>query len=219
MVHYQLKKTEHQYKDNGARPVKGVVSANIKRGKEPQSLVTVLWTGEAQNADKDKLAFRALLDALNIKVIEKLREEIGGMYSGGLNGSIQKRPYGHYSVSASIPCGPENVDKLTNALFDIIKDAQGGKIPQSDLDKVKETLKKQYKVRMQENDPWLDNLSQAFIDQTNPEEILTYEQRVDALTLQDLQKVAQKYLDMNNYVKAVLYPEGYNVQEGVKKAF
>ena len=212
-------KTEHQYKDNGARPVKGVVSANIKRGKEPQSLVTVLWTGEAQNADKDKLAFRALLDALNIKVIEKLREEIGGMYSGGLNGSIQKRPYGHYSVSASIPCGPENVDKLTNALFDIIKDAQGGKIPQSDLDKVKETLKKQYKVRMQENDPWLDNLSQAFIDQTNPEEILTYEQRVDALTLQDLQKVAQKYLDMNNYVKAVLYPEGYNVQEGVKKAF
>ena len=212
-------KTEHQFKDNGARPVKGVVDANIKKGKEPQSLVTVLWTGETDYNNNEKLAFRALIDALNIKVVEKLREELGGMYSGGLNGSIQKRPYVHYSVSASIPCGPENVDKLTNALFDIIKNAQDGKIPQTDLDKVKETLKKQYKVSIQENEPWLDNLSQAYIDQNNPEDILNYEQRVDALTLQDLQKAAQKFLDMKNYVKAVLYPEGYNVQEGVKKTF
>ena len=212
-------KTEHQFKDNGARPVKGVVDANIKKGKEPQSLVTVLWTGETEYNSNEKLAFKALIDALNIKVIEKLREELGGMYSGGLNGSIQKRPYVNYSVSASIPCGPENVDKLTNALFDIIKNAQDGKIPQTDLDKVKETLKKQYRVSIQENDPWLENLSQAYIDQTNPEEILSYEQRVNALTLQDLQKAAQKFLDMKNYVKAVLYPEGYNIQEGVKKTF
>jgi zinc protease len=212
-------KTEHQFKDNGTRPVKGVVDANIKKGKEPQSLVTVLWTGETEYNSNEKLAFKALIDALNIKVIEKLREELGGMYSGGLNGSIQKRPYVNYSISASIPCGPENVDKLTNALFDIIKNAQDGKIPQTDLDKVKETLKKQYRVSIQENDPWLENLSQAYIDQTNPEEILNYEQRVNALTLQDLQKAAQKFFDMKNYVKAVLYPEGYNVQEGVKKTF
>jgi zinc protease len=211
--------TEHQFKDNGVRPVRGVVEANIKKGKEPQSLVTVLWTGETQYNRDENLAFRALIDALNIKVIEKLREELGGMYSGGLSGAVQKRPYVHYSISASIPCGPENVDKLTNALFDIIKNAQDGKIPQTDLDKVKETLKKQYKVNIQENEAWLNNLSQAFIDQNNPEDILTYEQRVDALTLQDLQKAAQKFFDMKNYVKAVLYPENFNVQEGVKKTF
>jgi zinc protease len=208
-------KTEHQFKDNGVRPVRGVVDASIKRGKDPKSLVSVVWTGDTQYNTEEKLAFRALIDALNIKVIEKLREELGGMYSGGLGGAIQKRPYVHYSISASIPCGPENVAKLTNALFDIIKNAQEGKTPQTDLDKVKETLKKQYKVSIQENDAWLQNLSQAFIDQTNPEDILTYEKRVDALTLQDLQKAAQKFFDMKNYVKAVLYPEGYNV----KKAF
>ncbi|MGZ3951980.1 MAG: insulinase family protein, partial [Flavisolibacter sp.] len=212
-------KTEHLFKDNGVRPVRGVVDANIKKGKDPKSVVTVLWTGDTQYSSEEKLALKALVDALNIKVIEKLREELGGMYSGGLNGSIQKRPYVHYSISATIPCGPENVDKLTNALFDIVKNAQEGKTPQGDLDKVKETLKKQYKVSIQENDAWLESLSQAFIDQNNPEDILTYEKRVDALTLQDLQKAAQKFLDMKNYVKAVLYPENFNVQEGAKKAF
>ncbi len=209
----------HQFKDNGVRPVRGVIDANIKKGKEPQSIVTVLWTGETKYSREESLALKALIDALNIKVIEKLREELGGMYSGGLNGSIQKRPYVHYSISASIPCGPENAEKLTNALFDIIKNAQDGKMEQKDLDKVKETWKKQYEVSLQENNAWLNNLSQAFIDQNNPENILNYEQRVNALTLQDLQKAAQKFFDMKNYVKAVLYPENFNVQEGVKKTF
>jgi zinc protease len=50
--------------------------------------------------------------------------------------------------------------------------------------------------------------------------MLDYEKRVDALTLDDLQKAAQKYFDMKNYVRAVLYPENSDVQGGViKKTF
>jgi zinc protease len=212
------KTTEHMFKDNGARPVKGVVEANIKKGKDPKSIVTVIWSGETTYNREEVLAFRALIDALNIKVIEKLREEMSGMYSGGLNGAIQKRPYVHYTISAAIPCGPENVDKLTAALFDIIKNAQQNGIEQKDLDKVKETWKKQYHVSLQSNDAWLDNLSNAFIDQNNPENILTYEQKVDALTTKDLQDAAKKFLTMNNYVKAVLYPENATIPE-TKKGF
>ena len=213
------KQEEHKYKDNGARPVQGTVLANIKKGKESQSLISVIWTGETQYSREENMALKALIDALNIKIVEKLREEMSGMYSGGLSGSIEKRPYVHYTISASIPCGPENVEKLTAALFDIIKDAQEKGIDQKDLDKVKETWKKQYHVSLQNNEAWLSNLSTAFIDQNNPENILDYEQKVDALTIQDLQKAAQKFLSTKNYIKVVLYPESANVEEGIKKAF
>jgi zinc protease len=120
---------------------------------------------------------------------------------------------------ANIPCGPENVDKLTAALFDIIKRAQDKGVEQTDLDKVKETWRKKYRENLQKNEAWLDNLSTAFIDQNNPENILDYEQKVNALTVQDLQKAAQKFLSTSNYIKAVLYPENANVEEGVKRAF
>jgi zinc protease len=213
------KPEEHKYKDNGARPVKGTVMANIKKGKESQSFIKLMWTGETQYSREENMSFKALIDALNIKIVEKLREEMSGMYSGGLNGSIQKRPYVHYTINASIPCGPENVEKLTAALFDIIKNAQEKGIDQKDLDKVKETWKKQYRVSLQNNEAWLSNLSNAFIDQNNPENILDYEQKVDALTVQDLQKAAQKFLSTTSYIKAVLYPESANIEEGVKKAF
>lgn len=212
------KPVAHMFKDNGARPVSGVVEANIKKGKDPKSLVTVLWSGETEYNREERMAFSALIEALNIKVIEKLREELSGMYSGGLNGSIQKRPYVHYSVSATIPCGPENVNKLTAALFDIVKNAQENGVDPKDLDKVKETWKKKYRESLQSNDAWLDNLSRSFIDQTSPENILDYEQKVDALTAQDLQKAAKKFLKMSNYIKIVLYPENATIEEP-KKAF
>ncbi|MGN6165403.1 MAG: M16 family metallopeptidase [Flavisolibacter sp.] len=211
--------TDHEYKDLGIRPVKGVVEANIKKGKDAKSLINIFWSGETQYSREESIALKALIDVLNIKIIEKLREELGGMYSGGLGGSITKRPYVHYTVSANIPTGPESVDKLTNALFNIIKDAQQNGVDQKDLDKVKETWKKHYQTQLQENNFWLSSLSQAFIDQNDPENILDYEQKVDALTVADLQKAAQKFLPMNNYVKAVLYPENAEVPGGVKKTF
>jgi zinc protease len=104
-------------------------------------------------------------------------------------------------------------------LLTIVKNAQQKGVDQKDLDKIKETWKKHYRSQLQENNYWLDNLSRAFIDQENPENILDYEQKVDQLTVADLQKAAQKFLDMNNYVKAVLYPENANVPGGVKKTF
>jgi zinc protease len=158
----------------------------------------------------------ALIEVLNIKVIEKLREEMSGIYGGGFYGSIQKRPYVHYNIGAQVPCGPENVEKLTNALTVIIKDVQEKGVEQKDLDKVKETWKKQYHVNLQSNDYWLSALSNAWIDQSDPQGILDYEKRVDAVKAEDLQKVAKKFLTLNNMVKAVLYPESSNITPGVR---
>src|SRR5262249_105248 len=144
---------------NGVRLVNGVVEANIKKGKDPKSTISLVWEGETQYSREESLALRALIEALNIKIIEKLREDMSGIYTGGISGSIQKRPYVHYTIAADLPCGPENVTKLTTALFDLIKNAQENGVEQKDLDKVKENWKKQYQENLQSNEAWLSNLS------------------------------------------------------------
>jgi zinc protease len=165
------------------------------------------------------LKLAALIEAINIKIIEKLREEMSGIYGGGLSGAIQKRPYVHYTVSANIPCGPENVAKLTDSLMTIIKTIQEKGVEQKDLDKVKETWKKQYHVGLQSNDFWLNSLSLGWINRENPENILNYEEKVNALTVKDLQEAAQQFLPLDKAVKAVLYPENVKIPEEPKKGF
>jgi len=199
-------KKENTFKDNNIRPVKGIVNAAIKKGKDPKSTISLTFTGETDYTPEEDIALRAMMEVLNFKVIEKLREEMGGIYGGGFSGGIAKRPYGSYTIRASVPCGPENVEKLTAGLMEIIKSTQQN-IDQKDLDKVKQNWKKQNEVNLQSNSFWLRTLSHAWIERNNPEDILLFADRVEKLTTADLQKAAQKYLDLNNYVKVVLYPE------------
>ena len=116
--------TAHNFKDNGVRPVKGVVEANIKKGKEAKSMINLFWSGETEYSTKESMTLRALVEVLNIQITEKLREEMCGMYSGGLQGGMQKRPYAHYEVMAVIPTGPDKVEKLSAALMELITTAR-----------------------------------------------------------------------------------------------
>ena len=198
---------ENKFTDVGLRPVKGVVEAVVNKGQAKQSIVNVIFNGEVPYSIDAKRELQALMDVMNIKIIEKLREEMSGIYGGGMSGTLTNRPYNNYSIRISFPCGPENVDKLIAALFDLIKTAKEKGIDPKDLDKVKETLKKQEEDQRKQNDYWMLGLSHAFIEHDDPMSMLDYPKKVDALTVQELQKIAIKYFDMKNYVKAVLNPE------------
>lgn len=206
---------ENKYTDVNARLVQGYTDIALKRGKDPKAVINLIFEGETTYNRDNRLHLAALLEALNIEIIEKLREEMSGMYGGGMGGAISKRPYEHYSIRASIPCGPENVEKLTNALLEIINNAREKGIAQKDLDKVKQTWKKQYHVNLQRNEYWMETLSNAFINNDNLENVLDYEAKVDAITVADLQRAAKQYLTTNNMVKAVMYPENAAVKEHV----
>lgn len=198
---------EINFKDVGLRPVKGAVEAFVYKGSAKQSRVNIIFSGEAKYSLDERLKLSALTEVLNIKIIETLREQMSGIYGGGMSGSLSNRPYNNYNISIGFPCGPENVAKLTAALFTILEDAKEKGIEQKDLDKVKETLKKQDQDRIKQNDYWLDALTKAFIEKDDPMWHLQYLNKVDALTTGELQKLAKKYFDMTNYIKAVLNPE------------
>ena len=201
------KPKENKFTDVGLRPVKGIVEVVVKKGAAKQSYVSILFTGEATYSKDEELKINMLADVLNIRIIEQLREKMSGIYGGGMRATINKRPYGNYNITASFPCGPENEVKLIAALFGIINDAREKGIDQKDLDKVKETLRKKNEDNMKTNDYWLENLSYAFIESYDPAWLLTYDAKVNAITTADLKQAANKYFNMNNYIKAILNPE------------
>jgi zinc protease len=195
------------FKDPGLRPVKGVVKKEVKKGTEPKSFIRIFWNGEAPYSDAEQLKLQALTEVLNIKLIESLREDLGGIYGGGMYGNMNKYPYNSYSIGLSLPCGPENVDKLiTAAIAEIDKIKKDGPA-EADLNKVKETWKQQYDVNMKDNAFWARQILQSIELGSNPAGILSYEKRIAALTPADLKATANRYFDMKNQVQIVLNPE------------
>ncbi len=195
------------FKDLGVRPVKGVVKKSIKKGNEPKSFISIAFTGEAPYGDNDQLKLQALIELMNIKLIETLREELSGIYGGGMSGNLTKNPYNNYTINVSLPCGPENVDKLIKATFEEIEKVKDKGPSEADLNKVKETFEKQYLEDLKDNGYWLTRLQRSGELNSNTADILTVSTRMKALTTKDVQDAAKKYFNVNNYFQAVLYPE------------
>ena len=124
-------------------------------------------------------------------------------------GYILKRPYQHYFISTSFPCGPENTDKLTQLLFGIIRRIKEKGCDQADLDKVKETWKNQRRERIRQNNYWARQLSYMLVNDEDPAVFLTHDSILEKITVADVQAAARKYLDESNYIRGVLYPEKY----------
>ncbi|HEY3429726.1 MAG TPA: insulinase family protein, partial [Cyclobacteriaceae bacterium] len=178
------------FKDLGVRPVKGVVKTEIKKGTEPKSFVQLIFTGEAPYSDAASLTLQALTEVLNIKLIETLREDLSGIYGGGMRGTLTKNPYNNYSITVSFPCGPENVDKLIAATMEEIKKIKEKGPLEADLSKVKETWLKQYQEDMKDNNYWASKLQQSVDWGSNPADVLTGEKRINAITAKDIQDAA-----------------------------
>jgi zinc protease len=195
------------FKDAGLRPIKGPLKKEVKKGTEPKSFIRMFWNGEAPYSDSEQLKLQALAEVLNIKILESLREDLGSIYGGGMYGAMNKFPYNNFTIGVSLPCGPENVDKLiAAALAEITKIKTNGPA-EADLNKVKETWRQQYEVNIKDNAFWSRQLIQSVEMGSDPMGILKYEKQIATLTPKDLKDAANRYLDMKNYVQIVLNPE------------
>ena len=194
------------FKDVGLRPAKNI-KKEVFKGTEPKSFIRMFWTGEAPYSTSEQLKVQALTEVLNIKLIEKLREDLAGIYGGGMYGALNKYPYGHFSMGASLPCGPENVEKLIAATHEEIEKMKTSGPAVEDLNKVKETWRQQHEVNLKENNFWARQLLQSVELGIDLKKVLSYEKEIAMLSPADVKDAANKYLDMKNYVQIVLNPE------------
>ncbi len=178
----------------------------IERGSDPKSNVTIIWEEEIPFDADTEMAIKALGEVLTIKLIEKLREEEGGVYGVGARGSLSKISYSNLTFTISFPCGPENVDKLVAAALGEVEKIKEEGVTPEDMAKVKETYLVQHKENMKTNRFWIANMVQADQEERNLQNLMQLEDKLDQLTSADLQKVAQKYLD-DNYFLGILMPE------------
>ncbi len=194
------------YTDTGMRGITGVHRKDIFKGNDDKATVRISYAGETTYSHKDDLAMEALGEILTIKLIEELREKEGGVYGASASGGLSKLPYGSYSFSVGFPTNPADADKLIELTLKEIEKIQQNGPEAEDLNKFIEGEMTDYTKSLKENRYWLNVMLRAFNNQENPEKALDFEKNLKALTVKDVQNVANKYLKKNRVI-AVLKPE------------
>ncbi len=195
------------WKDIGEKAPVGIIHKQVKKGLEPKSRVSIVFTGAFDWSRKNRYHFSSMAAALRIKLREILREDLGGTYGVRVSAASSRFPKSNYSINVGFACAPERVDELTQTVFQQLDSLKTVGTTEKYLNKVKETQLRTRETDLQENQFWLNTLEALYYHESDPKNIFDYENLVKSLSLDDVQQAAKKYFDLNNYVQVVLYPD------------
>jgi zinc protease len=191
----------------GDDPKRGKVTVEVKKGIEPKSSVRLMFHGDAKWSMDERFALRSAVDVLRIRLREVMREDKGGVYGVGVFGDLSRLPKETFSSGVSFTCNPDNVADLTQAALDEIKRLQTDGPSSENLEKVRETLLRNYERGLKEDSFWMSNLSFYRENELPFDGILKLPDRAKALTAEKVRDAGRKYFSAENLLVARLLPE------------
>ena len=194
------------FRDVGLKFPQTTERAKVEAGREPrgQTVISFFADPTADPSEQEKLI--AATTVLETTLRDVLREELGQTYtvSVGLSQALPQRGGGHIAVRFG--AAPENLESMTARVLKEIKRLQD-EGPSADLtNKAKETARRGYETALKQNDYWLRRLETVHMLGRDPGEIVTRNERIDAVTPQILQDVFKRYFPSDRSTVVTLVP-------------
>ena len=194
------------FRDLGIRPPGGVVQKTVRRGVEPKARTVLVFTGPAAFSRQASADMSALGEALELRLREKLREELGGTYTVGVSGGMARDPYPRYQFSIDFGSAPERVDELLRVVMAEIDTVRAAGVPQDVVDKVRESFRRARETSLRENGWWMGRLMEY--DRQGWDVRLIPESPIGPdLSSARIRDAARLYLDPARHVQVTLVPE------------
>lgn len=190
----------------GDNRAKGHLEVTTDKNVEDKTVVRVMYYGDATWSAEENLIFGMTREVLNIRLRESLREEQGKVYGARVSGGIGRIPIQEFTSTISFTSEPGSADEVIELALDEIKKLQSEGPLVEDLEKVKESRHRSYEKGLKENGFWLNAIISYLKTGRDFSELLEYDERVDAVTSEDIKRAAQHYFDDTNRLIAKLNP-------------
>ena len=148
-----------------------------------------------------------MIELFSIRLREVIREDKSGVYGIGAGARVEQYPKPRYVINIMFGCNPDRVNELIAGVKSVIEELKNKKTDDSYMTKVKEIQKREFEVNLKENNFWLNAIYEFDFNKNDMKKLLSFNDKVDKLTADDIQKAAKKYLTTKNYAEFVLYPE------------
>jgi len=194
-------------RDLGIHIPAGKIEKIVYKGKEPQSTVLLVFSGKFDYSWANNVKLDALKEVLEIRLLQRLREDESGVYSPSVSEQVSKFPQQRYNFVIRFGCAPQNVDKLiASTLDEIAKLRNDGPLPEN-VDKWRTEAKNSLEPQLKKNGFWLGYINGQLQNNEDMDMINHYNAFLDEVTPASLREMAGKCLSGDNYIRLVLLPE------------
>jgi len=196
------------YRDLGITAPRGVVTKTVQQGIDPKAQVSLVFSGPFEYDDRHRLALRTTALLLEGRLVDTIRQQLGGTYSITTVPDTDRFPKPQYTVRIDWTCDPARTESLVSRVFQEVEFVKNTRLGPEQMALVRQTLQRQYEADSQDNRWFLSEISRAYEDGTaaNLAASLDMPKRIAALTADDIHEAAVTYLDAKNYVRVTLLP-------------
>jgi len=197
-----------RWRDTGTRLVRGVIDSTIVGGQAPKAIVEINFHGDIRYTSDQRYLYNSLMSLVRLRLRERLREEMGGVYGVRVSGSLLPNPDPNYRTAIRFDADPKEVDALVEILYQEIRQLQSQPVAADYLQKITETQRQSQEEARATNGYWLGQLATRYRNHIplHGMQPAVFEHYVTSLTAKDLQEAARRYFDWNNYIQLVLQP-------------
>ena len=198
---------QETWKDVGARLPTGVIEKKVEKGIEPRSQTAIIFSGPFEWDPVHRTAIRAMSQVLQMRLLETIREELGGTYSISVDPGTQKSPKPEYNLAIQFGSDPTRVDGLVKRVFEEIEKLKTAGPTEKQTADEKEALAREFETSSKTNGYLLGQIAGKYQygeDVAGVWEVPELYKKLDAAAIQ---QAAKTYLNMDNYVKVTLVPE------------
>ncbi len=197
---------KESHKDLGLHRKRGVAKVRVQQGKDDKATATLIYHGETPWSENAHTDLNSLVEYLQIRVREVLREELGGVYTPRVVYSFERLPYENYTVAVYFDCKPGDVDKLRSALDGVIADVKKSGVEDRYLEKLRSQRTRELEEAYRTNGFWLARLVDKYRMGEDPRDVLILHDLTKRVTSDNIRAAARRFLRGDQYLDALLTP-------------
>lgn len=186
---------------------KGVRTNVFEREQEqPKCMLTLFQFAPCKNTVKNNVTASIFGQALSMRLLEIVREEMSAAYSIGASAGLSMQADGSYVTTLYVqaPLKPEMCDSALLVINAELEQAAKKGIDDKYVSKVKEYMLKSYKESLRQNGTWLSYYEALKREGTNS--YAEFEKTVQAISNKDLKAIAKMLLKSGNKDVIIMKP-------------
>jgi zinc protease len=151
---------------------------------------------------------KGLAEILEVRLREKLREDLGGTYSVSVGSDRIRIPRPEYRINIRFGSAPDRAADLAAEVAGTVDSLRRFGPTDTEVANWKANEMRQHEVALRENNYWISLLSSADAQSEQVSTLLDIKPWLDQMNAERLRTGAERYLNPDRFVRVTLLPAG-----------
>lgn len=203
----KVKKQKEHFTDREIRAPKGLKKNYFTRDMTiHQTTNRIQYTAPMDYSLDAELNMEVIGRVLDMRYLESIREREGGTYGVGVAGRLQRLPVPTATLLIQFDTDPDKETRLMQIIYEEIETIVNNGPLAEDLQKVKESMKKDFEENLEKNGFWHSVILPEYY-RYEVNYLNDYEKAVNNITKETVQQTLKKLVSAGNLFEVVMEPE------------